>query len=744
MARYGEVGDQYAADARIDSQMDTKRKGAYLNLGGPSITTEQLQNWFRVWADSTEVARQKMSRDYQYAEGNGKQWLPGDRQRVLRQGRPALEFNQILPQVEFVCGMQRDMEMDFKCFPRNFNDIRLSEIATSTIKAAMDFGRVHRTTDRVFDDAVITGLGVWEVLHTFDDADDMLWGDIIVNRIHPQAFIYDPWAVDLDLQDGAFMGKAIWMDIGAFRDKYPDYAHLAVPGEWLGRINQLIGSSDDLGTGPNLIPELWDQGTGRIRVLHLWYKVPTDIVLLVDERTGDTKEFDTKANAELYREYLKATAGQKAIESLQIVSTGSVAMFADRTGQPIVNPMTGTPAQFPTSEMATMALNQMANAAGLQAVEGIQVIKRTCRKPHMVEMVYWQVLEHRESPFRDRKYPFVPYISRRWADDPDSIFGVVRNLWDPQDEYNKRYSNLLAHSNSASHSGWLNAKMGGANKAELELMGSKPGVVVEYGVTPPKQIEPTQLPSGHFAMIQMGEKNILRISSINAEMVGQTTQQTVSGRAIRARQAGGSVGLKPRFRTFEESQLDLVRMIFSRVQQYYPPEKIRRIIGTAEMSMPMGPGGQPLFTDPVTGMPVPEEQIFDFLQKVTEVEFDIVFGLQAKGETERQAQFEKSMQAASLVAQSGRPIGPATMNALIDIADLPSAFSNALKLDMMGMPVGPVNPQSQAQALGKPSGKGGPQGDGAPRGGYGESSAPTAARRQAASTREAAKPGGTE
>lgn len=736
--KMGMVGDQYAADASIQYQY----AGKFDKTGSPIISMAQFQNWFRMWANSTETARQKMRRDYEYTEGNGKQWLREDRQRVLRQGRPALEFNQILPQIEFICGMQRDMEMDFKAYPRNFNDIRLSEIATATLRAATDFGRVHRTTDRVFDDAVITGLGVYEVLHTLEDADDLAWGDIVVNRIHPQAFIYDPWATDFDLQDGAFMGKAVWMDIAAFREKYPDFAHLAVPGEWLSRVNQLIGSSDDLGTGPNLIPELWDAGTGRIRVLHMWYKVPTDIVLLVDERNGDIREFDTKAHAEEYRDWIKATAGRKITDSLQIVLTGTTAIFADQSGRPVVNPMTGAPAEFVNSEMANAALAQMAQTVGMHAVEGIQVIKRTCRKPHMVEMVYWQVLEQRESPFADRKYPFVPYISRRFADDPESIFGAVRNLWDPQDEYNKRYSNLLAHSNSASHSGWLNAKTGGANRAELELMGSKPGVVVEYGVTPPKQIEPTQLPPGHFTMVQLSEKNILRISSINADMVGQTSQQTVSGRAIKARQAGGSVGLKPRFRTFEEAQLDLMKMMFSRIQQYYPAEKIRRIIGTSEMAMPLGPGGVPMFSDPVTGMPVPENQIIEFLQKVLTTEFDIVFGLQPGGETEREAQFQRALQAAGLVTQTGRPLGPATISALINMSDLPTEFANALRLDLMMMPVAPANPAGQGQALQTGGKKPPANGDGAPAGGYGESAGPSGARKSAAREREANTPGG--
>ena len=165
-------GDQYAADASLQHAY----AGRYANTGAPLIGLAQFQNWFRMWANSSEIARQKMRRDYEFVEGNGKQWSKEDRQRVLKTGRPVLEFTQILPQVEFICGMQRDMQVDFKNAPRGFEDIRLGEISTAYLKAAMDFNRVQRTSDKVFDDGTVSGLGVWEVLHSFDDADDLLWG----------------------------------------------------------------------------------------------------------------------------------------------------------------------------------------------------------------------------------------------------------------------------------------------------------------------------------------------------------------------------------------------------------------------------------------------------------------------------------------------------------------------------------------------------------------------------------------
>lgn len=716
--------------------------GSYSNTGSPADELKQLQAYFRTWANATEIARLKFRRDYEYAEGNGKQWLREDRQKVLRSNRPVLEFNQILPQIETACGMHRDMEIDFKLYPRGYEDLRLAEIATATLKAAMDFGRVSRTSDRVFDDGMITGLGVWEVLHTLEDADDMLWGDILVNRIHPQAFIYDPWSVGMDLQDGAFMGKATWMDLDDFKRKYPKFINLGVPGEWLSKLNALVNASDDLGTGPNLRAELWDEGTGRIRVLTMWCKKPTNLVLMVDEQTGQVQEFPSKDKADEYKAMQAQTLGAQAVAGLQVITQGTTAGIADQTGMPVPDPTTGQPTMFADPQMAQAHLDMLSRQVGLQATDHLQVIQRVAKKPYWTEMVYWQTLDSGPSPFRDRQYPFVPYISRRWADDPESIFGIVRNLWDPQDEYNKRYSNLLAHINSSSHSGWLNRKSGGANRTELEVMGSKPGVVVEYTAEKPEQIKPVEMSQGHFAMLQSSERNILKISGINAEMTGQTTQQTVSGRAIKARQEGGVVGLKSRLRNYEDSQLDLARMIFSRIQQYYAPEKIKRILGVQELNSPMGPGGMPIFMDPATGMPVPDDQIINYLRMVGEVEFDLAFSTMPFTATDRQEKYQTALQISQLVAQSGRPIGPATFNALIDLADMPSQLATALKADAMMPPMGPADPAGQAATIGKSlsqSGKPPANGDGASSGGG--NNAQTPGKKQAAQKREGTTPG---
>jgi hypothetical protein len=180
----------------------------------------------------------------------------------------------------------------------------------------------------------------------------------------------------------------------------------------------------------------------------------------------------------------------------------------------------------------------------------------------------------------------------------------------------------------------------------------------------------------------------------------------------------------------------MARMLFSRIQQYYSPEKIRRIIGVEELNGPMGPGGSPLFLDPITGQPAPEDQILAYLGTISEIEFDLAFSTTPFTATERQEKYQTALQLAQLVAQSGRPIGPATFNALINMADMPSQLSNAMKMDAMAPPVTPPDPQGQAKTIQSTNNQSKPpaNGDGASSGGGNSDSTP--AKSSAASQRE--------
>ena len=666
----------------------------------PDVHT-RLQGYIRSWFRSTESLRLQMKRDFEYVDAQGKQWNPVDRQAVTSTGRPALEFNQILPQVELLAGIQRDMTADMICRARGRYDKYISEIATASLKATKDFIRLRRINDKVFDDASICGLGAVEIGHSIDDSQDLLWGDITADRVNPLAFIWDPWSANSgNMQDGAYMGKMYWMQLDEFVEKYPKYQHMAVPGEWLASNGLYTGDSSVLGTPEELLHELYDQQTGRIRILQMWWKEEKQIAIVVNVKTGNIVEVPSKSVGQELLNEMARRHGQRSIENLELHATEEETLIADRaTGMPAMSP-DGQPLQFMLPGQAQAYLDQMSQQAGMAIYDTMNVITRRVRCPYWAEMCWWSILNQGKTPNTDRLYPFVPYTSRKFSDNPESIKGLVRDLRDPQDEYNKRYSNLLGHLNSSTHSGWLNKKVGGANPDELKKVGSKPGVVVEFSQVAPQQIKPVELSQGHVELLNNSERQILRISGLNAEMVGMTTQNTVSGKAIQARQSGGVAIIKPRLRNYEEFLLDESEILLSRIQQYYPVEKIKRIIDVADAANPMGPQGMSLWTDPVTGMSVPDDHIINYLKQVKNITFDLSVKLANEKDTDQDARFERNSQYLSLLTSSGYPIGPNTLMNLLDESGMTQALVNAIKADIQaGM--NPAMAQPQAEQLNK-------------------------------------------
>ena len=675
------------------------------------------QGFISSWARTTQVARQHFARDYEYTDGNGKQWLAKDRAKLEKQGRPVIEINQVLPQVLLVAGMHRDAKLGISCKPRGMEDARLSEVTSAALRATMDFARVPRVTDRVTDDSIICGLGVWEILHKIDDAEDLVFGDITAERIPPDSFIYDPWALTSaeGLQNGQFMGKWSWFSKDDFLDEFPDHAGYATTGEWMNIPNKFGQSSGDLlGTSDQLLAEMWDPINGRVRVVTLWCKKAVPITLVVDHNSGRVYNMPDKDKARAFLAAMAEKAGRDAVAQFEpIQSDRTSAVVLKGTAITAPDMFSGLPMEFADPESANAHLNALSQRVGMGVYQQFEVITRKTKKPYFYKMVWNEILKEGYSPFRDRMYPFAVLIGQQFSDTPESIMGIVRPLHDPQDEFNKRYSNLLANLNSSVSSGWFNRKSGGANTRLLSEVGSRPGVVVEYQSIKPERIQPMEMSQGHFMLLNLQQQNIRVSSGVNADMMGANNSTTVSGRAIRARQAGGATVLKPRLRRYEEAYLDLAKLWLSRVQQFCPPEKLKRIIGVFEMGAPLGANNMPIFTDPLTGQPMPEALIYQTLATLTNIQFDLKLDVTPNTDSERQAQFEKGMSMTQVLTSTGRPVGPGTFAALCDMADLPTRFAEGLKRDMMLPPSMP--PQGGGGAIGNAMNaiKGGAAGGGA-------------------------------
>lgn len=626
------------------------------------------------WWSSTEQLRKRMRASFQFVDGN--HWTEKEVSDMLREGRPAVTMNEMLPHINLLSGVQRKMELEYLTNPKGLEDRRFSEIGSAVLKATQEFGKFSRVHNNVFDKGIIAGMGVSECSHTFDDAEDLVWGDITLEHIFPLNFIFDPWAGKDNFQDGRFMGKLVWMDEEEFKHKFPGSPFPSDSDDWTNSLRGIFDDESLLGTAESLQKEMFDSQTGRARVAFIWFKDIVQKWFVIDNQSGDTtvgssRQEAEKALSQIINDKVKEEFG--FLKALPIPE--GVVIVDTEVNQPMTQEL------FQTIEEAQSIIDNLKNEFKAELRDRYTVVPRSVKIPKRMALTSLGVVKVERTPFNHRFFPYSVYVSRRYTNEIESIQGIVFQEIDGLKEINKRYSNLLAHLNNSAHSGWFNRSSGGANSKMLATVGSKPGLVVEYTAVKPEQIRPVDISQGHFLLLSSNIDGIRRRTGINDELLGQTTQTTVSGRAINARQQGGLTANTSRLVSFEEYLLDEAEIVLKMIQQFYPPEKIKRIIGLYELNNPLGEAGRPLFTDP-QGNPISETEQYALLEKFKMLRYDLSLKLSPKSQTQRQTEWEKMVELTGLLASTGRTPGPALMNVLADAADVSQKFVEAFKQDM--------------------------------------------------------------
>src|SRR5207247_1605995 len=296
----------------------------------------------------------------------------------------------------------------------------------------------------------------------------------------------------------------------------------------------------------------------------------------------------------------------------------------------------------------------------------------------------------------DWRFPFVTFVPYQDTDDFLSIKGIVRDIKDPQRNINWFLSTAQDKLVRGPQGMLWVLKGEHTDINKLEAVVAKTGFVGEYASKVPDYIPPPPIAQEDLVMVQFFLETIMRITGINAELLGQTTQKTVSGRSIQARQAGGLVGVSSLLMNWAASQQYFGELLIRRIQQYYSVAKMNRIIGDDQrMATAMGLFGQ----EEVKMTP---ETIFAMLKRIKDVDFDVVVEFQDHAPTARQAVVSQMMQ----FMAAGMPIPP---EIVIEASDVPRKDEIQAALKTKGM--GPPNPElakalsaGQGQTTAQPNG----------------------------------------
>jgi len=206
----------------------------------------------------------------------------------------------------------------------------------------------------------------------------------------------------------------------------------------------------------------------------------------------------------------------------------------------------------------------------------VSVIKRKTEVIQWTVTINETVVHNEESPYTEfTVVPFFPFFRR------GKTIGIVENLIDPQELYNKVRSQELHIVNTTANSGWK-VKTGALQNMDVEDLqerGSETGLVVELNdMDGLDKITPNTVPTGLDRISYIAQEDLKEISMASDSMRG-FDRADVAAKAIMAKQAQGSTNYTKIFDNLSYTRMLLAKRVLDLVQTFYVEERIVHITG---------------------------------------------------------------------------------------------------------------------------------------------------------------------
>lgn len=236
----------------------------------------KFRQMFREAVDAADPWQQVAQEDYQFVAGN--QWSDDELDRFEKDHRPTITINRIKPLMNILSGYQRLNRYDIDFLPRTSDDLQICEVRKGMTKYILDRCDYDSQESHAFLDAVVGGIGWFEVGYEFDE--DKQDGEAFVRREDPFSIYVDPEAHKPDFSDAKYIFRAKWVDKDELKLAYPEHAD-AIEAQF--RVYDVAEQQESRKADP-----LWykksTKNLTKIRLVECWYKTkkPTTIYTLSD------------------------------------------------------------------------------------------------------------------------------------------------------------------------------------------------------------------------------------------------------------------------------------------------------------------------------------------------------------------------------------------------------------------------------------------------------------------------------
>ncbi|HXH13420.1 MAG TPA: hypothetical protein VNP04_27050 [Alphaproteobacteria bacterium] len=485
--------------------------------------------------------REQSKEDLGFYIGGENQWVRDgsaeDLEALKQRQKAIITVNHCQAIVDVLTGFERNNRFDLRASPQGSEDAQGAELWSWILKWVQDKTEFHELKSECFEDGIIRGMSCLHI--GLDWTNDPVNGDIVVEVLTPgEDIIWDPRWTKYDLSDARYVIRFKWAYVEDLKAQYPEHAdeiergvievsasiaagepRLTTDGSWAG------GDAYGFVRGhprqsPVVESMFFDKDEMRALVLEVWYRTYETVWLVVNRQTHDIHEAESKAEAE---------------------------------------------------EMAASAPDIM------------EVVRRSKRKIRMGVVIpaTFQVLEEDDSPYENDSdnYPFVPYVAKRKGDD---VYGVIRNLKDPQRVENKRISQIMDIIGRFANIKPMMEEDSLVNPRVLEDPASEDPLIVKRGRQSPGWYAPplAELSRVLTELALQAKMNMREVSGINTDLLGFRSDDT-SGIAIARRQAQGQVIATVFFDNLKRTAKIAGKRLAARAQQKFSSEEILRLTNAA-------------------------------------------------------------------------------------------------------------------------------------------------------------------